>query len=135
MAVKIKRGFSARTLSLTPLVDVVFLLVIFFLVTSRFEQEERDMRVELPQASDAEPTIFPGREVFVTVTADGEFFLDGVLHTRESLRGALEQVQLANPGRQRVTIRADANARTGATVAAMNACNQANIDDYRLAAE
>lgn len=135
MAVKLKRGYSTGTLSLTPLIDVVFLLVIFFLVSSRFEQEERALQIELPQATNASPTIFPGREVFVAVSPRGEFFVDGVQHSVESLRSELQAIELANPGRQRVRIRAHTESKAGALVAVMDACNRANLRDYVLATE
>ena len=47
---KFKRSSVASTLSLTPLIDVVFLLLIFFLVTSEFEEEERRLDIVLPSA-------------------------------------------------------------------------------------
>lgn len=135
MSVKINKGLSAGALSMTPMIDVVFLLLIFFLVATRFEQEERDMEVSLPQASEAEPTIFPGKELFVTVTPRGDYYLDGKEHDVTSLRVALKQAYNKNPGRQRVTIRADQDSRTGSLVAVMDACNQANIRDYKIATE
>ena len=45
MAVKIKQGRALAALSMTPLIDVVFLLLIFFLVATRFEQEDRALEV------------------------------------------------------------------------------------------
>lgn len=135
MAVQIKKGMSTSSLSMTPLIDVVFLLLIFFLVATRFEQEERDMEVKLPQASEAEPTIFPGREVFVTVTPNGQYFIDGEQHTAATLPAKLSSIYLTNPGRQRVTIRADEDSKTGDLVAVMDACNQANIKNYTIATE
>ena len=53
MAVKIKQGRALAALSMTPLIDVVFLLLIFFLVATRFEQEDRELDVVLPSASEA----------------------------------------------------------------------------------
>lgn len=135
MAVKLNQGTSAGALRLTPLIDVMFMLVIFFLVTTRFEQEERDMDVKLPQASEAQPTIFDGKEVFVTLTPQGEYYVDGERHDSQSLEAKLQTLYLSNPGRQRVTIRADENSRTGQLVAVMNACNRANIHNYTIATE
>jgi biopolymer transport protein ExbD len=135
MPVQIKKGLSSTTLSLTPLIDVVFLLLIFFLVATRFEQEERDMDVKLPQASAAEPTIFPGKEIFVTVTPDGEFYVDGQQYTAASLESKLKSLHQDNPGKQRVTIRADEQSRTAHLVTVMNACNRASIRDYTIATE
>ena len=51
MAVKIKKGTALGALSLTPLIDIVFLLLIFFLVATRFAEEDRERDVELPSAS------------------------------------------------------------------------------------
>ncbi len=135
MPVEIKKGVSGTTLSLTPLIDVVFLLLIFFLVATRFEQEERDMDVNLPQASAAEPTIFPGKEIFVTVTPGGEIYVEGQQYSATSLETKLKSLYEDNPGKQRVTIRADEESRTAHLVTVMNACNRASIRDYTIATE
>ncbi|WP_425398343.1 ExbD/TolR family protein [Aeoliella sp.] len=135
MPVQIKKGLSGSSLSLTPLIDVVFLLLIFFLVTTRFEEEERDMAVNLPKASAAEPTIFQGKEIFVTITPTGEFFLEGKQYSASSLENKLKSLYENNPGKQKVKIRADQESRTSHLVTVMNACNQANIRDYTIATE
>lgn len=135
MAVKLNPGLSSGALRLTPLIDVMFMLVIFFLVTARFEQEERDMDVKLPRASEAQPTIFEGEELFVTVTPAGDFFVEGERLDSVTLEARLHALHRSNPGRQRVTIRADENSRTGQLVAVMNACNRANIRNYTIATE
>ena len=57
MAIKLKQGRALGSLSLTPLIDVVFLLLIFFLVATRFAQEDRELDVELPSASEAKPLV------------------------------------------------------------------------------
>lgn len=131
----INKGLSDKSLSLTPLIDVVFLLLIFFLVATRFEEEERDMAVNLPRASAAEPTIFPGKEIFVTITPTGDFFLDGQQHSAASLQNKLKNLHENNPGKQRVKIRADEKSLTSHLVTVMNACNQASIRDYTIATE
>ena len=135
MPVQIKKGISASSLSLTPLIDVVFLLLIFFLVATRFEEEERSLAVNLPKASAAQPTMFEGQEIFVTVTPEGEYFIEGRQYTAAALEAELKNLYENNPGKQRVTIRADQDSRTGSTVAAINACNKANIRDYNIATE
>ena len=135
MAIKIRQSAVIGTLSLTPLIDVVFLLLIFFLVATRFEQEERDMAVRLPQASEAAPTIASRQDLFVTLTSEGQFFLSGRQVNLVKLEEALQDAYRRNPGRQRVIIRADANSRTVHLVDAMNACNKANIRNYSVATE
>ena len=77
MAVRIKKGVALSSLSLTPLIDVVFLLLIFFLVASRFAQEDREMDFPLPSASEAKPLIVQPRDLFVNIDKDGRVFIDG----------------------------------------------------------
>jgi biopolymer transport protein ExbD len=135
MPIEIRKSPSTGSLSLTPLIDVVFLLLIFFLVSTRFEQEERDMDVELPQASEAQPTTFQGQDIFVTVTPNGDYFVEGEQLDAPGVEAFLTSAYQSNPGRQRVMIRADRESRTGHVVAVMNACNKANIRNYSIATE
>jgi biopolymer transport protein ExbD len=135
MPVTIRRGLCNGSLNMTPIIDVVFLLLIFFLVSTRLEQEERDVAVDLPRASKAEPTITQARQLFVTVTPDGNYYVDGRQLNAVRLLAVLKDAYRSNPGRQEVTIRADGESRTRHVVAVINACNQANIRNYSLATE
>ena len=72
---KIKRSSIASTLSLTPLIDVVFLLLIFVLVTSEFEEEERRLDIVLPTATSAVPMTSKPREVVVDINNTGDLYL------------------------------------------------------------
>ena len=64
MAVKIKKSSALVALNITPLIDIVFLLLIFFMVMSRFEDEDNKLDVTLPSASEAKPLISKPSEVF-----------------------------------------------------------------------
>jgi len=135
MAVKIKKGEALSSLSLTPLIDVVFLLLIFFLVATRFAEEERELDVVLPQASEAKPLIVKPKELFVNVTRDGKYFVSGQVLDSAGLERALKQAWANNPGRQQVVIRADKESKTKHIAEVMNLCNKANIRSYTLATE
>jgi biopolymer transport protein ExbD len=134
MTVRIDKGMALSTLSLTPLIDVVFLLLIFFLVATRFEQEERELDLSLAQASDAQPLIDKPKDLFINVTDDGKYYLGGQLVSRDALQRALTRAWMSN-GNQQVVIRADKESRTKHVVAVMNMCSKANIRDYSIAAE
>ena len=67
MAVNIRKGNALGMLSLTPLIDVVFLLLIFFLVATRFERQDREMEMPLPDASEAMPLTETPRELFINI--------------------------------------------------------------------
>jgi biopolymer transport protein ExbD len=135
MPIAIRKDLSTGTLNLTPLIDVVFLLLIFFLVATQFEQEERDMEVRLPQASEVQPTTAEPQDIFVTITPDGDYYIAGQRLDERMLLAMLNDASHSNPGRQRVTIRADQDSRTRHVVAVMDACQQAHIRNYSLATE
>lgn len=132
MAVKIKRGQALGTLSLTPLIDVVFLLLIFFLVATRFAQEDRELDVVLPSASEARPLIVQPRELFVNIDHQGNFFIDGKTLNGEEVEAVLRQAVANNPVNQSVIIRADKRVQLDYAVLVMNLCNKVGILDYKL---
>ena len=133
MAVQLDRGTSLFSLSLTPLVDVVFLLLIFFLVATEFAQEqERQMDLLLPEASEAQPLTSKPRETFVNIDAEGRYFLGGKILPLDELDSALKLTWVNNPDRASVIIRADKRCPWQFVVAAVNACLKANIRQYRV---
>jgi biopolymer transport protein ExbD len=119
-------------LNLTSLIDVVLLLVIFFMISTTFVQEGR-LRVELPEAGSAS-TDRSRQPIVITITAQGSYRINEralVNNERETLHAALRLVA-GESGIQPVTIRADARATHQAVVTAMDVAarlgfNQVNI--------
>jgi biopolymer transport protein ExbD len=132
MAVHIKKGSALNMLNITPLIDVVFQLLLFFLVATRFAAEDRELDVMLPAASEAKPLIAQPREVFVNIDHQGQFFIQGREVDGEELTQILRQAAVHNPAHQSVIIRADKRVQLDSAVFVMNACNQAGIHDYKL---
>jgi biopolymer transport protein ExbD len=132
MSVAIDKGSALENLTLTPLIDVVFLLLIFFLVATRFAEEERELDVMLPEASEAQPLTSKPREMFINIDEEGRYFVTGKILTLAELDRVLKTAWVNNPSRQSVVIRADKRCRWEFVVAAMNACNKAHIHDYRV---
>jgi biopolymer transport protein ExbD len=132
MSVKINKGRTSGIVDLTPMLDVVFQLLLFFIVASRFADEERELKVVLPQASEAKPLIAKPTEFFVNVDREGRYYLGGRLASLNELDRQLAQLSANNPGRQTVVIRADKKCDWEFVVAVMNACNKAKIRDYRV---
>ncbi|MEP4685494.1 MAG: biopolymer transporter ExbD, partial [Rhodopirellula bahusiensis] len=120
------------TLSLTPLIDVVFLLLIFFLVTSEFEDEERRLDIVLPSATSAVPMTSKPREVVVDINADGTVFLRGKATPLKELELLLQKAVASNPTNQTVVIRADQNASFQPVVNVMDVCNRTGVSDYSV---
>ena len=134
MAVELEKTTSLFSLSLTPLIDVVFLLLIFFLVATEFAEQERELRVLLPEASEAQPLTSKPRELFLNIDAQGRYFVSGRTLAPDELDAALEMAWVNNPGRASVIIRADRRCPWQYVVAAINACLKANIRDYKVTA-
>lgn len=129
---KFKRSSIASTLSLTPLIDVVFLLLIFFLVTSEFEEEEQRLDIVLPSATSAVPMTSKPREVVVDIDAEGEIYLRGQPTSLDELGRLLRIAVNNNPTNQSVVIRADRETSFQPVVSVMDVCNQSGVSDYSV---
>lgn len=129
---RFKHSSVASTLSLTPLIDVVFLLLIFFLVTSEFEEEERRLDIVLPSATSATPMISKPREIVVDVDAGGSVYLSGQLTSLTELQRLLRIAVASNPTNQTVVIRADRATSFQPVVSVMDLCNKTGISDYSV---
>lgn len=118
-------------INLTPLIDVVFLMLIFFMVSTTF-QREANLRVVLPEAS-AQPVPMQADVVEITINAAGDYFIDGeatVNRQRKTLRLALEPLADADPP---LVIRADAKTPHQAVVTAMEAAGEAGFSRVNIA--
>lgn len=131
MAVKINKGRARTFLDMTPLIDIVFLLLIFFMVMTRFDEEDYKLDVVLPSASEAQPLMAKPREIFINIDEQGQFFVRGDQITLEALEEMLEQAGADNPSGT-VVIRADKNGRLEYSVLVMNACNKAGLTNYSI---
>ncbi len=132
MSVKIKKGQALTNLSMTPMIDMVFNLLIFFLVATRFAEEERELEVNLPDASEARPLVSKPRELFINIDRQGRYFVTGRIVSIEELERICRRAEASNPGRASVIIRADRDCRWQPIVAAINICKKAGIRDYRV---
>jgi len=123
--VKFKRQHREELeLNLTPLIDVVFLLLIFFMVSTTF-QKESEISLQLPKASDTKSDAQTDR-IEVVINAAGRFYVNDqelVKSNAESLQSALYKLIDGNRDIP-LTIRADAQTPHQAVVTAMDAAGQ-----------
>jgi biopolymer transport protein ExbD len=132
MAVNIKKGRALELFNLTPMIDMVFLLLIFFLVASRFSEEDRELDIILPSASEARPLTAKPKEMFINIDDKGRFFVDGKFLAEQELEALLDRAARDNPLGQVVVIRADKRVQFDSVVVAMNLCNKLGIRDYSV---
>ena len=112
------------TVNLTPLIDVVFLLLIFFMVSTTFTKETH-LSLELPE-SDGEPLVQQKQQIEILINADGSYAINGksvVNTTLATLKGAIEKMAEGDTSRPMV-ISADAKTPHQAVVRAMDAAGQ-----------
>ena len=116
-------------LDLTPLIDVVFLLLIFFMVSTTFIHEPGGIKVDLPH-SDTQEFIRESGEVVVEITESGGLFVDDVPVDEDALRAALRRTMRADP-ESVVIIKADRGVEHGRVVQVMDWSKRVGL--YRLA--
>lgn len=123
---------AAPGLDLTPMVDVVFLLIIFFMVSTTFITLESGLQVELPESrtTQLDMSTLPT----VTVTRQGEVFFGGAQVQVEQLAPLYRQV-VESTGETMVVVRADRDATHGTTVRIMDVLTQAGAQRIVLATE
>lgn len=124
MAVTLKRGQVLAVLSMTPLIDVVFLLLIFFLVASRLSQEDRELDIPLPSAANAMPMTVEPQEMIVNIDESGAIVVNNQTYDAAQFERMLTQTITDNPLGQSVLIRADRRVPLQTPVDVMDICLQ-----------
>ena len=119
--------------NLTPLIDVVFLMLIFFMVSTTF-QHDADLSIQLPEAGvEAGPR--EAATMQLSISAEGEYALDGRIladNRRDTIVRALTQAREENPERHLI-VRADARTPHQNVVRAMEAAGLASISRLSFA--
>ena len=119
-------------LQMTALMDVIFLLLCFFVTTSVFSQWESEIAITLPSAKSATvPGRLPG-EIILNVSAQGVVMVNGQVLTLDDLTARLGRLAKLYPG-QPVVIRADKETSYESLVAVIDACRTADVWNFSLA--
>ena len=117
------------TLNLTPMIDVIFQLLIFFMVATTFQDPEREIDVELPEASTGEPLEVELDEIVINIKRDGALFLSGEEVSREELIRRLGRAAEIDPEIP-VTIRGDRLVHHEQVVGVMDACGSVGLTSF-----
>lgn len=117
------------TLDMTPLIDVVLMLVIFFMLTTTFVLAP-GIRVDLPQGRSVQ-RVHEG-DAIVIVTQEGTLYYRDEKIDLKALQAALQQAQQEQPG-LRLVIKADQNARHGRVVEVMDMAKGVGIERLAIA--
>lgn len=113
-------------LELAPMIDVVFLLLIFFIVSWQSARFERDMDVSVPSAEEAENKDRQAGEIIINVRKDGTVVLNGLSVTNAELLAKLKAVSEAYPD-QAVILRGSSEANFQAIINVLDEIKRAGI--------
>lgn len=132
MSFKIQKGKALDSLNLTPLIDVVFLLLIFFLVATQFSQDDQQLPIKLPSAQSAVPMTIEPEELVVHIAQDSTMMVRGQGVDLATLEGILRQALADNPVQQTVVLRGDKRVEFQTIVSLVDLCNRLKIPSYRF---
>jgi biopolymer transport protein ExbD len=119
------------SIDMMPLIDMVFLLLIFFLVATTFQQTEREMQVMLPMAQNAGPVSTVMRDLIVNIDEGGQIIVGGSVVSPEDLETIVSDAIAKNP-EQKITVRGDRNVAYGQVVTVLDICKGAGVQDPYL---
>ncbi|MEM8564683.1 MAG: biopolymer transporter ExbD [Pseudomonadota bacterium] len=118
-------------IDLTPMLDVVFIMLIFFIVTAVFIKEA-GVEVNRPEASTSDPV--DNVNILVAVNANNEIWMDKRRIDERAVRANIERLHAENP-KGAVVIQADNKSSTETVVAVLDAAREAGVYNVSLATE
>ncbi len=125
------RRKSESEVNLTPMLDVVFIMLIFFIVTASFVKES-GIEISRPGASTAVKK--ERGNILIAISANDQIWMNRRQVDPRALRANLERMHAENP-QGSVVIQADKEAKTGLLVQVMDAARSAGVKDISLAAD
>jgi len=125
------RTKSESEVNLTPMLDVVFIMLIFFIVTASFVKESG---IEISRPGAATAVRKERGNILIAISATDQIWMNRRQVDPRALRANIERAHAENP-QGSVVIQADKAAKTGLLVQVMDAAREAGVDDVSLAAD
>lgn len=125
------QGLTSRhkTPNLTPLIDIVFLLLVFFMLTAHFVKDQ-SLDIVLPEASSAENLEEQG-SLEIVINNEGEILVDEEMIKPDELEASLQQALQGRSNKQ-VILRGDKNSKLDLTVQVMDAARKAGAESLDI---
>lgn len=124
---------EAESIQMAPLIDIVFLTLVFFITIVTYATLESEIDIELPTASSAVQSSRTMSEIYINLRDDGCIILNNREMTIEQLQDVLNRVAELAPGGA-VIIRGDRDAALGQAISILNCCRNADISNVSFAA-
>jgi biopolymer transport protein ExbD len=117
---------------IAPMVDILLVLLVFFIVTWNFSLSEKELDVKIPTATTSKDTDAYVGQVVVNVKADGSLWFNRKMISGDELVAKLKELAKLYPD-QAVILRGDQNANYKFIINVLNLCRQANIYNVAFA--
>ncbi len=129
-----RQGYESEdTIQLAPLIDIVFLTLVFFITTAVYTSMESEVDISLPTANSAVPSERTRGEIIINLRDDGQIVLNNRELSIPELQDVLNRVAENFPGGA-VIVRGDGEAHLGRAIAILNCCRNADIQNVSFAA-
>lgn len=130
MRIRDEDALAEPEFSMAPLIDIVFQLLIFFMVATTYSNKEKELGIDLPTTQSGESSVAP-QELVINVFRDGRITLGGRDVERDDLAAALAQAADGNV-EIAVTIRGDRQVAHETVVAVLDACGIAGLSNLSV---
>lgn len=120
-------------INLASLIDVVFILLLFFVVTTTFTRETQ-LRVDLPEAVSGSPAEDPSKQLDIAISADGVFSVNNQILPKSDLASLMDALQKASNGdtSRPLSISADGKSQHQSVITAMDAAGKLGFSHLRM---
>ena len=127
MNLRRRRPDDVEINNVVPLVDMLFILLIFFAVTSTF-QKEAQLRIDLPEASQT-PSAVKKDTIEITIDVEGNYFVNNQRLINSSRETLIKALKIVTKGKEKMPLMISADAKTAhqSVVTAMDAAGQLGI--------
>ncbi len=115
----------------TPLIDIIFILIVFFLVATTFYSEERDIEIKLPEGSEGTVITREAERLVINIRTAGIIVIDNRIFSLPELEKRLTEYRSARETGF-VEIRGDSNANHGRIMTVINLCKKHGLGDLSL---
>ncbi len=132
---RIRRTYEnePEPIQMAPLIDIVFLTLVFFMATTVYGVLESEIDITLPKAETSVPTTRSQGEIYINLKADGSIVVNNRTVSFSELQEVLNKVSQFFPGSS-VIIRGDQSAMLGNAIKVLDCCRKANIQNVAFSA-
>jgi len=122
---------ESSAINVTSLLDVMFILIIFFLATTTFQAEERDIQVNLPDSAEGRALSAGAKVIVINVREDGTYLVGSREAAVEEMEKLIHEAVKADPA-QKVLIRGDRRALHGHVAVAVALCKRTGVHEANI---